>query len=788
MKIDAVRIKLFGKLANKDFGPFSEGLTVFFGENESGKTTLKEFIRTTLFKTSARTKGVYPQTSSTDSGEVDCTTDDGKSFTVERKGNRTTSSIGKMPEEISGINPDVYRSVYAMDPNDLIDTGIVESGDIKRRFLTVPGGEDMPQISENIDSEMEELLNKSRITWNKGIGETLDMIDKNEASIAKAKTKGLEYGALVEDENRIETELKGLREKQEESVAIKRKIEIHNEKITLVEEHDKLAKEREAMGDADKAPPEGLETYQNLKRELDLARSNKEKKEAELERLKGGTENISPEILKDNEGRIHHLSENIGRHGSSTEKIRGHRLEVESLDARISDMMERNGLDSETVAKAETGRDVIERANNIPITEKNWGPPILVLVFGMISIIAGFAAGVTFLYALGAILVAIGVILILMPTKDGNDDFSAFAESKGYPSHTDRKEILRLSTAIDDIRSMMERRDVSVSNVEEYESIISDLESELNIVATEASIERTSFENDVRRLRALSYSVPGVSEATEALKASARDYESAATKLESYLAPYGSSEEFEKIVKLKTERDGKDKRIKDLKEFLGDSDIKPGTEPPGEPEDFQKEIGELQRSLGSINTKKTAILKDADTENLYNKRSLLQAELESQMRAWGVLSLEKHISNMACDNIYDNMQPLVIRTADRYLDMMTNGRYRMENDPRTSEVSIRGGTKGGGTEVKTKGQWSSGLAGQVSLSLKLAVAKEYSNERLPILLDDVLLVFDSERKKGACQSLSEVAKEMQIILFTCDRETYELMKEVGADTEYMKVI
>ena len=143
---------------------------------------------------------------------------------------------------------------------------------------------------------------------------------------------------------------------------------------------------------------------------------------------------------------------------------------------------------------------------------------------------------------------------------------------------------------------------------------------------------------------------------------------------------------------------------------------------------------------------------------------------------------------MACDNIYDNMQPLVIRTADRYLDMMTNGRYRMENDPRTSEVSIRGGTKGGGTEVKTKGQWSSGLAGQVSLSLKLAVAKEYSNERLPILLDDVLLVFDSERKKGACQSLSEVAKEMQIILFTCDRETYELMKEVGADTEYMKVI
>lgn len=140
MKIDAVRIRLFGKLVNRDFGPFSEGLTVFFGENESGKTTLKEFIRTTLFKTSARRKGVYPQTSTTDSGEVDCITDDGKRFTIERKGNRISSNIGEMPADISGVDPDVYKSVYAMDPDDLINTDIVESGEIKRRFLTVPGG------------------------------------------------------------------------------------------------------------------------------------------------------------------------------------------------------------------------------------------------------------------------------------------------------------------------------------------------------------------------------------------------------------------------------------------------------------------------------------------------------------------------------------------------------------------------------------------------------------------------------------------------------------------------
>ena len=786
MKIDAVRIRLFGKLVNRDFGPFSEGLTVFFGENESGKTTLKEFIRTTLFKTSARRKGVYPQTSTTDSGEVDCITDNGKRFTIERKGHRTSSNIGEMPADISGVNPDVYKSVYAMDPDDLINTDIVESGEIKRRFLTVPGGENMPLIAENINSEMEDLLNHSRITQNKGIGEMLALIDENEALIEKAKTKGLKYSALVENEVQVKTDLAELQEKQKESEAIKIKLQTHKNNMELVGEYDKLIKDRGAMGEADKAPPEGLETYRELKRELDTAKQDMENKKTAFGDLGADTKGVSYEVLKKNEERISHLSENIGRYSSSTDKAKGFRSEEKEFDARISDLMDRNGLDAETVAKAETGRDAVERVDPTPVVRKNWNPPLLAFVLSAVSFIAGFAASVSLLYIVGAIIAVIGVILVIKPTETEEDDFSAFAVSKGYPSGTDRDDLLRMSVAIDDIRSLIERRDASAYNAEEYERIISELESKLDSVAEEVGIDRSSFEEDVRKLRMLSSSMPDVSKAEEALKASAERYRSAVSKLENYLAPYGSYEELQMLIQLKKERDIIDNRISSYKEFLGNSDIDPDVEPPEEPEDFKKDIEELQKSLGRINSEKAIILRDADTEKLYDRRSSLQAELESQKKSWGVLSLEKSISDIACDNIYENMQPRVIQTADRYLDMMTGGRYRMENDPRTSEVSIRGGTDGGGTEVKTKGQWSSGLAGQVSLSLKLAVAKELSDEKLPILLDDVLLVFDSQRKKGACQALAEVAKDMQVILFTCDRETYELMKEVGADAEYMK--
>lgn len=275
MKIDAVRIRLFGKLANKDFGPISPGLTVCYGENESGKTTLKEFIRTTLFKTSERKKGVYPQTSNTDSGEIDCITDSEKKFTIKRDGNKISSDIEKMPSDISGVDPETYRNIYAMNPEDLINTNLVESGDIKRRFLTVPGGENMPQISAAIDSEMEELLNTSRITYNKGIGEIIDKIDKNEKLIASAKTKGIEYNDLVEEEARLEDTLKTLREKQIESNLLKAKIKSYEDQMKLVKEYNDLVEKRKEMNDAEKAPSEGMDIYHGLNQTLKITLEKK---------------------------------------------------------------------------------------------------------------------------------------------------------------------------------------------------------------------------------------------------------------------------------------------------------------------------------------------------------------------------------------------------------------------------------------------------------------------------------------------------------------------------------
>ena len=67
---------------------------------------------------------------------------------------------------------------------------------------------------------------------------------------------------------------------------------------------------------------------------------------------------------------------------------------------------------------------------------------------------------------------------------------------------------------------------------------------------------------------------------------------------------------------------------------------------------------------------------------------------------------------------------------------------------------------------------SQGTADQLYLGLRLAAIEHQARGgvRLPLLLDDVLVHFDRERKLAALRALAEVAAEVQVILFTHERD------------------
>ena len=107
--------------------------------------------------------------------------------------------------------------------------------------------------------------------------------------------------------------------------------------------------------------------------------------------------------------------------------------------------------------------------------------------------------------------------------------------------------------------------------------------------------------------------------------------------------------------------------------------------------------------------------------------------------------------------------PRITQRAQELLSAMTAGRYRSLT--MGEDFSLRAAA--GEEDVLCDAIWrSDGTIDQLYLALRLAVAEELTPEA-PLVLDDALVRFDDERMAAALDILREMAKDKQVICFTC---------------------
>ena len=75
---------------------------------------------------------------------------------------------------------------------------------------------------------------------------------------------------------------------------------------------------------------------------------------------------------------------------------------------------------------------------------------------------------------------------------------------------------------------------------------------------------------------------------------------------------------------------------------------------------------------------------------------------------------------------------------------------------------------------------SEGARNQVYLAVRLAICSLVlpKDDPCPLILDDVLATFDDVRAKQTLRLLRELARERQILLFTCRSRERELLQQL----------
>ena len=174
-------------------------------------------------------------------------------------------------------------------------------------------------------------------------------------------------------------------------------------------------------------------------------------------------------------------------------------------------------------------------------------------------------------------------------------------------------------------------------------------------------------------------------------------------------------------------------------------------------------LAEQQRLMSRIGQYRGRMEALGDGATLERQLLLVNERIRKLEQTWAALTLALDTLAQAKKELQRRFAPRITKRAQALLNRMTLGRY----DRLTwgEDLALHAGA--GEEDTLREALWrSDGTVDQLYLALRLAVAEELTPDA-PLVLDDALVRFDDDRLKAALEVLEEIAKEKQVILFTC---------------------
>ncbi|MDZ4819336.1 MAG: AAA family ATPase [Planctomycetota bacterium] len=174
----------------------------------------------------------------------------------------------------------------------------------------------------------------------------------------------------------------------------------------------------------------------------------------------------------------------------------------------------------------------------------------------------------------------------------------------------------------------------------------------------------------------------------------------------------------------------------------------------------------------------------ADDRNLSLKQLELgsvEQRLKEALARWQTVALTEQLLHSIRDEYERDRQPETLIQASEYLVRMTEGQYRRVWTPLGENILLVEDRDGQNLSVDVL---SRGTREQLFLSLRLALVSMLSRrgKRLPMVLDDVLVNFDTHRARAAAQVFCDFAAAgHQLVIFTCHEHIAHAFRKLRAD-------
>ena len=199
---------------------------------------------------------------------------------------------------------------------------------------------------------------------------------------------------------------------------------------------------------------------------------------------------------------------------------------------------------------------------------------------------------------------------------------------------------------------------------------------------------------------------------------------------------------------------------------------------------INKNILNLNLQLNNLEFKENEINKIIENNIVLNEQyeSLLEEKkiLEEKNK---YIEITKELIEKAYKKMKENVTPKFMNNMSNIMSKITNNKYNKVIIDNLNNMMIE---KENGEYVNAN-LLSIGTIDQLYLALRVSLINELSDEKLPIIFDEVFAYCDDDRLENILSFLNEISKDYQIILLTCTKREKEILNKLDIQYNYINL-
>ena len=358
MRIRQLHIDGFGRFSGVEYGPLERSVTVFYGPNEAGKSTLLEFVRRVLYgfpDGRSKTNLYPPLIGGNHGGRLTVEDSEGRRYDIRRTpGSRggavtITASTGQpqveatLPRLLGHNSRDVFEQIFGFTLNELYSDKLLSDSNVNNQIYSAGMGvTSLPNAIRSIQSEREALFRMGGRSNQKTyvLSGEIEEVDGRLQEVADNATR---YGQLTSRQQQVESELEELAEQRRQIQSR------YNRQVTLQNAwdawNDSVSAEQEltTLPGIDSFPADGVNRLEALEERVRSARREYESASMRVTEAEGAAK-----------VRIEH--EDIRKHSTDVRRLQNGRT---AFDGSVKDLPEREAeLEGHKKTLADTLKDL----------------------------------------------------------------------------------------------------------------------------------------------------------------------------------------------------------------------------------------------------------------------------------------------------------------------------------------------------------------------------------------------------------------------------------------------